>query len=126
LKTIYLGIETSCDDTAVGIVNDRREILAESKYNQWLVHKQLGSPKLKQNSSSTSWAGKFQKKYEFKFSIYLTITFKGGVIPNLARKLHYENLIPAVSDCIEKVDSDWKNIDAVALTLKPGLEVYLL
>jgi len=37
--------------------------------------------------------------------------------------LHYENLIPAVSDCIEKVDSDWKNIDAVALTLKPGLEV---
>ena len=37
--------------------------------------------------------------------------------------MHYENIILAVSDCIEYLDCDWKNIDAIALTLKPGLEV---
>lgn len=100
IKTV-LGIETSCDDTAVGIVNTNRELLAESKYNQWIVHKKQGHAKSKQNSS-TSWPG--------------------GVIPDLARKLHRENLVHAVSDCVEKLDNGWADIDAIALTTKPGLE----
>jgi N6-L-threonylcarbamoyladenine synthase len=86
-----LGIECSCDDTSVGIVNDNHEILAESKYNQWLIHKKIGHS-------------------------------GGGIVPNIARLLHYENLIPAVSDCIEKISKKWENIDAIALTVKPGLE----
>jgi N6-L-threonylcarbamoyladenine synthase len=94
-----LGIETSCDDTAVAIVSTDRKILAESKYNQWSIHKKLGHAK---SGSPNSWGG--------------------GVIPNLARKLHYENLVKAVSDCIEKMNKGWTDIDAIALTVKPGIE----
>lgn len=32
--------------------------------------------------------------------------------------------MPAVSECIEKIDGKWENIDAIALTVKPGLEVF--
>lgn len=98
--TTIIGIETSCDDTSVGIVSDNKKIIAESKYNQFLMHKNLGHAK--QKGKLTSWPG--------------------GVIPNLARRLHQDNLIHAVSDCIEKNGNTWKNIDALALTVKPGLE----
>lgn len=94
-----LGIETSCDDTGVAIVNTNRQILAEVKYNQWTVHKSLGGAPARR--ADTSWPG--------------------GVIPNLARKLHYEHLPDAVSACISKMPNGWQDIEAVALTVKPGL-----
>ena len=96
-----LGIETSCDDTAVGVVNTHHRILAESKYNQWSVHKKLGAPSRK--------------------TCQLT-AYNGGVIPNVAKNLHHANLVHAVSDCIEQVAHGWQSIDAIALTVKPGLE----
>jgi N6-L-threonylcarbamoyladenine synthase len=74
-KVTVLGIETSCDDTAVGIVDSNRKILAESKFNQWEIHKKEGHAKTK-NDLQNSW--------------------RGGVIPHLARRLHRENLIWAV------------------------------
>ncbi|CAF0886628.1 unnamed protein product [Brachionus calyciflorus] len=95
-----IGIETSCDDTAVGLVSSERKIIAESKYNQFVIHKKQGSSK--QKGKYTSWPG--------------------GVIPDLAKRLHHDNLIYAVSDCIEKNGNTWENIDALALTIKPGLE----
>lgn len=39
---IVLGIETSCDDTAVGIVNDARTILAHCVFSQLKEHKPFG------------------------------------------------------------------------------------
>jgi N6-L-threonylcarbamoyladenine synthase len=39
---ISLGIETSCDETSVGIVNDKREILAHLTYSQFQEHKIFG------------------------------------------------------------------------------------
>ena len=39
---IVLGIETSCDETAAAVVNDEREILAESLLSQLDVHKPYG------------------------------------------------------------------------------------
>ncbi len=38
-KFTVLGIETSCDDTAIAIVDSDSNILAQSKYNQWSIHK---------------------------------------------------------------------------------------
>lgn len=93
-----LGIETSCDDTGVAIVDTNRQILAESIRNQWSLHKTAGFAP--QNDASHS----------------------GGIIPNLARSLHYYNLIECTSECIERVDKGWDSIDAIALTVKPGLE----
>ncbi|MEM7070849.1 MAG: tRNA (adenosine(37)-N6)-threonylcarbamoyltransferase complex transferase subunit TsaD [Pseudomonadota bacterium] len=37
-----LGIETSCDDTAIAIVNEKGLILAQTIYNQFKVHQQWG------------------------------------------------------------------------------------
>ncbi len=97
---VVLGIETSCDDTAIGVVTTDRKILAESKYNQWSVHKKLGLSK-----KNSQWSG--------------------GVVPEMAKKLHSENLIYAVSDCIEQMPNGWSDVDAIALTTKPGLEICL-
>lgn len=37
-----LGIETSCDDTGVAIVNSNRKILSEILSSQWNIHKDYG------------------------------------------------------------------------------------
>jgi N6-L-threonylcarbamoyladenine synthase len=39
---ISIGIETSCDETSVGIVNDLGEILAHVTYSQFQEHKEFG------------------------------------------------------------------------------------
>ncbi len=39
---ISIGIETSCDETSVGIVNDSGKILAHVTYSQFQEHKQFG------------------------------------------------------------------------------------
>jgi N6-L-threonylcarbamoyladenine synthase len=100
-KYTVLGIETSCDDTAVGIVTTDRQILAEIKYNQWSVHRHHGGSKKLNNINHLS----------------------GGIVPNIARNLHRQNLITAVGEAIDLVP--WSNIDAIALTTQPGLEVCL-
>lgn len=41
-NVVILGIETSCDDTAVGIVNSKGEILGNSHYSQELLHTKYG------------------------------------------------------------------------------------
>lgn len=41
-KPIILGIETSCDDTAVGIVTADKQILANAVYNQFKEHDPYG------------------------------------------------------------------------------------
>ena len=53
LKKTVLGIETSCDDTGVAIVNSDRKLIAESKYNQWSIHKKLGHARSNKNSNSS-------------------------------------------------------------------------
>jgi N6-L-threonylcarbamoyladenine synthase len=39
---IVLGIETSCDETSVAIVNSNREIIAQKTISQILIHQQYG------------------------------------------------------------------------------------
>ncbi|MHA1544084.1 MAG: tRNA (adenosine(37)-N6)-threonylcarbamoyltransferase complex transferase subunit TsaD, partial [Alphaproteobacteria bacterium] len=41
-EKIVLGIETSCDDTAVGIVTSGKKILANVVYNQFKEHAPYG------------------------------------------------------------------------------------
>jgi hypothetical protein len=37
-----LGIECTCDDTSVAIVDTNRKILTECHRNQWMIHKNKG------------------------------------------------------------------------------------
>lgn len=45
----------------------------------------------------------------------------GGVVPELASRVHQQNIVPAVQQAIFKAGIDKKNIDAVAFTRGPGL-----
>lgn len=45
----------------------------------------------------------------------------GGVVPELASRVHQQNIVPAVQQAIFKAKIDKENIDAVAFTRGPGL-----
>ncbi|MGN6638305.1 MAG: tRNA (adenosine(37)-N6)-threonylcarbamoyltransferase complex transferase subunit TsaD, partial [Mucilaginibacter sp.] len=45
----------------------------------------------------------------------------GGVVPELASRVHQQNIVPAVQQAIFKAGIDKKDIDAVAFTRGPGL-----
>eukprot|EP01132_Coremiostelium_polycephalum_P003633 gene3633-4524_t len=49
---IVLGIETSCDDTCVGIISSDKKILGDYSKPQWSIHKENGGihPKLASNA----------------------------------------------------------------------------
>lgn len=45
----------------------------------------------------------------------------GGVVPELASRVHQQNIVPAVQQAISKAGIDKNDIDAVAFTRGPGL-----
>ncbi len=92
MKTI-LGIETSCDDTSLGIIRGETglgplhtEILAFETFSQEHI--------------LAKW---------------------GGVVPEIAARNHLEKLIPLMKEVFEKASVESSYIDAVAVTTYPGL-----
>jgi putative glycoprotease GCP len=83
-KTIILGIESSCDDTGVSIIQNRNVL------SNIILHQEI------------------HKKY-------------GGVVPELASRLHDINMTKAVKKAINLAKINRKQIDAVSFTLGPGL-----
>lgn len=49
----------------------------------------------------------------------------GGVVPPVAQKLHVENIGKTVSTAMEKSGISWDNLDAIAVTVKPGMALSL-
>ncbi len=45
----------------------------------------------------------------------------GGVVPEVASRRHLEVVIPTVREALEKAECRWDDIDAVAVTNRPGL-----
>jgi len=88
---IILGIDTSCDDTAAGIVADGRQVLSNVVNSQVTLHKP-----------------------------------HGGVVPELASREHLKNIMPVVSECLLKADIRMRDLDAIAVTVGPGLVGALL
>jgi len=93
---IILGIESSCDDTSVALIDitDKRiEILAEKTASQIEVH----------------------KKY-------------GGVVPEIAGRLHAEKILPVIESVFAEATPDKEVIkpDVIAVTSGPGLITGLL
>jgi len=85
-----LAIETSCDDTAVAIVEDGCNILA-SRISSQIEHEKWG-----------------------------------GVVPELAARLHNEQIILTIKECFKQVEFSWEKIDYIAVTQGPGLNPSLL
>jgi N6-L-threonylcarbamoyladenine synthase len=89
-----LGIETSCDETAVSIVEAEGDLKS-------LNFKVLGSAI---NSQI-----KIHEPY-------------GGVVPNLAKREHQKNLPLVLEEALKKADINLSKIDLITVTVGPGLE----
>jgi N6-L-threonylcarbamoyladenine synthase len=85
-----LGIETSCDETAAAVVEDR-VVLSNVISSQTDLHARFG-----------------------------------GVVPELASRAHVEALTPIVEEALERAGCRFADIDAVAVTVGPGLVGALL
>ena len=86
-----LGIETSCDETAVAIVRDGRDVGANLLSSQAHLHERFG-----------------------------------GVVPEIASRAHLENLNPLIDLALERSGLRMRDVDAVAVTVGPGLVGALL
>ena len=90
-NSVILGIETSCDDTAVAIVRSDGEILSNVVSSQWDL----------------------QSEYK-------------GVHPMMASREHEKNLPLVIERAVgESGIGDIGNVDAIAVTSKPGLALCL-
>jgi len=93
-----LGIETSCDDTAVAVIEAKGglakpsfSVLANISYSQIAIHKKFG-----------------------------------GIVPNLASRAHLEKIIPTIRGALDKAKLKLDKIDLIAITRGPGLLPSLL
>ena len=83
---IILGIESSCDETAISILKNDTELLANIVSTQIAVH----------------------KKY-------------GGVMPEIASRLHVENIGVVLKEAFETAGISMNDVSAIAVTSGPGL-----
>jgi N6-L-threonylcarbamoyladenine synthase len=86
-----LGIETSCDETAVAVVEDGRRILSNLISSQAHLHEKFG-----------------------------------GVVPEVASRAHMESINPLITMALTEAGMWVTDIDAVAVTIGPGLVGALL
>ena len=75
---IVLGIESSCDETAVAIVKNRTEILSSVVATQIDVHKEFG-----------------------------------GVVPEVASRIHVENISMVIEEALKKAGLDVSDVDEI-------------
>lgn len=50
----------------------------------------------------------------------------GGVVPEIAARSHLESILPVIEDAMEVAEAGWDDIDAIAVTVGPGLSGSLL
>ncbi len=85
MDKIILGIESSCDETAIAILKND-ELIANVISTQIEIH----------------------KKY-------------GGVMPEVASRLHLENIGVVLKEALEKANIKMEDVSAIAVTRGPGL-----
>jgi tRNA N6-adenosine threonylcarbamoyltransferase len=86
-----LGIETSCDETAVAVVEGGRWVRANLVSSQTHLHERFG-----------------------------------GVVPEVASRAHVEAINPMIDLAMQEADMRVADVDAVAVTVGPGLVGALL
>ncbi len=88
---IIIGIETSCDETAIAVLKDGNKLLSNVVSSQIDIHEEFG-----------------------------------GVVPELASRHHIKNIAYVLDEALEKANIDLKDVDAIAVTIGPGLVGALL
>lgn len=85
-KLRILAIETSCDETAVAIVENGKTLLSNIVSSQINVHSKFG-----------------------------------GVVPEVASRIHVENITVVLQEALGNANLTMDDIDAIAITHGPGL-----
>lgn len=88
---VVLGIETSCDETGIALLDADAGLLAHAVYSQIDMHRAYG-----------------------------------GVVPELASRDHIRRVLPLLDDCLRRAGLQRSDIDAIAVTMGPGLAGALL
>lgn len=57
---------------------------------------------------------------------YLLFLRFGGIIPTIARDLHKSNITKVCEDVLRNANLKLRDLDAIAVTVKPGLPLSLL
>ena len=86
-----LGIETSCDETAVGVVERGTQLLSSVIGSQVDVHARYG-----------------------------------GIVPEVASRQHVLSMLPIYREALDRAGVSPRSLDAVAVTVGPGLAGALL
>lgn len=81
-----LAVESSCDETAMSIIEDGTKVLSNTVSSQIDTHKLFG-----------------------------------GVVPEVASRIHIENISIVLKECLESAHCTLDEIDAIAFTQGPGL-----
>ncbi|MEG0314889.1 MAG: tRNA (adenosine(37)-N6)-threonylcarbamoyltransferase complex transferase subunit TsaD [Erysipelotrichaceae bacterium] len=84
--TLILAIESSCDETAVAIIKNGKDIVSNIVATQIDVHKEFG-----------------------------------GVIPEVASRIHVENISMVIKRALDEAKMSVADVDAIAFTRGPGL-----
>jgi len=84
--SLLFAIESSCDETAMAVLKDDKELLANVVSSQVNTHQ-----------------------------LY------GGVVPEVASRLHIQNISVVLEQTIRQANIDLKDVDAIAVTYGPGL-----
>ena len=103
---IILGIETSCDDTGVAIIEVKKRPVPAKSLRDGGVNFEILS-----NVVSS------QIKTHAPF---------GGVVPNLAAREHLKNIEPCLKTALKEANKTISEIDLIAVTYGPGLIPSLL
>ncbi len=98
-----LGIETSCDETSIAVleVNPPTHKASEGHLGQIKVLSNIVSSQVKIHAPY------------------------GGVVPSLAAREHEKNLKPVFEKALKKAKTDITQINLIAVTAGPGLEIAL-
>ncbi len=83
---VILAIESSCDETAIAILKDKTELLANEVSSQIDTHQ-----------------------------LY------GGVVPEIASRMHIQNISIVLEAALKKANITMEDVDAIAVTKGPGL-----
>jgi N6-L-threonylcarbamoyladenine synthase len=94
---IFLGIETSCDETAAAVVADTGDVR-----HPWSIRSNIVAS---QTDIHREW---------------------GGVVPELASRQHVRDICGVVERALSEADVDLGSIDGIAVTQGPGLVGSLL
>lgn len=58
--------------------------------------------------------------------VHVLINRLGGIIPPIARDLHTQNIAKIVTAALQNARIEIKDLDAIAVTVKPGMPLSLL